>query len=64
MKKVITQKQKLSRLLSVLTLLLGMTLLIYMIIVEDEPGAVPLFLIFVGASWFFINQHQIKKQLR
>lgn len=64
MKTKINQKQKWSRLLSVLTFLLGSILLIYMIKVEDEPGALPLVLILVGIVWFFISQHQIKKQVR
>jgi hypothetical protein len=30
---------------------LGVSLLIFMITVEDEPGALPLFLILVAAVW-------------
>ena len=33
---------------------LGVVLLIYMISVESEPGAIPLLLIVVGAGWYFI----------
>jgi hypothetical protein len=35
--------------------------MIYMIKVEDEPGALPLFLIIIGTVWLIINQLQIKK---
>jgi len=33
-----------------------------MIKVEDEPGALPLLLIIIGAIWLIINQYQAKKQ--
>lgn len=59
MEKVI--KQKWSKVLSLLTILLGAVLLIYMIKVEDEPGAVPLILIIFGIVWFFVNLYQSKK---
>lgn len=61
MGKVISQKLKLSKILSVLTILLGTALMIYMITVEDEPGALPLILIIIGIVWFVINRYQIKK---
>jgi hypothetical protein len=59
MKKVI--KQKWNKVLSLLTILLGAVLLVYMIKVEDEPGAVPLILIIIGIVWFFIDLYQSKK---
>jgi len=61
MQKAISQKLKLSKMLSVLTILLGTALMIYMITVEDEPGALPLILIIIGIVWFIINRYQIKK---
>lgn len=61
MAKEIGQRLKLSRMLSVLTILVGTALLIYMITVEDEPGAIPLILIIIGIVWFIINREQIKK---
>lgn len=61
MEKVISQKLKLGKMLSVLTMLLGTTLMIYMITVEDEPGALPLALIIIGIVWLIINRYQIKK---
>ncbi len=36
--------------LSVLTLVIGIALLVMMVTVEDEPGALPLFLILAGAG--------------
>ncbi|MDT7828022.1 hypothetical protein RQM65_05010 [Pricia sp. S334] len=61
MAKEIGQKIKLGRVLSVLTILVGTALLIYMITVEDEPGALPLILIMIGIVWFVINRYRIKK---
>ncbi len=61
MKKEIHKKRRLYRTFSVLTFLLGVALLIFMINVENELGALPLFLIVLGSVWFTINQVQINK---
>ncbi|MGG7035614.1 MAG: hypothetical protein ACI7YS_10540 [Flavobacterium sp.] len=60
MKKEISQKLKWGKILSVLVILSGTILLIYMITVEDEPGALPLFLIILGTVFLIINRYQIK----
>ncbi|MCF8262728.1 MAG: hypothetical protein K9J12_18260 [Melioribacteraceae bacterium] len=57
-----TKKLKWSKILSILTVLLGVGLMIYMITVEDEPGAIPLLLIGIGIFWFWGNHIRIKKQ--
>jgi len=62
MKKEISQKLKWGNRFSVLTMLLGIISLVYMVKVEDEPGAIPLLLIVLGTVWLIINQYQIKKQ--
>jgi uncharacterized membrane protein len=64
MEKNISEKLKLSKLLSVLMIVLGVVLLIYMIMVEDEPGALPLLILIIGIVWFVRNRNQIKKQER
>ena len=64
MNKGISLKSKWSKILSLLTVFLGFVLLIYMIMVEDEPGALPLLLIITGVAWFIISRNQIKKKLR
>lgn len=53
-----------SKMLSLLTVFLGIVLLIYMIMVEDEPGALPLLLIVTGVVWFIISRNQIKKKVQ
>jgi hypothetical protein len=62
MTKQINQMQKLSKLFSVLTIFIGAVLLIDMIAVEDEPGALPLILLIIGVIWFVITKYQIKKR--
>ena len=64
MNKGISLKSKWSKILSLLTVFLGFVLLIYMIRVEDEPGALPLLLIITGVGWFIISRNQIKKKLQ
>ncbi|RZL48872.1 MAG: hypothetical protein EOP00_08180 [Pedobacter sp.] len=61
MKKEISQGLKNSKIASIITLLLGIALLVYMIKVEDEPGAIPLFLILAGTLWLIITQLKIRK---
>lgn len=62
MKNEISQKVNWGILFPLLIILLGAILLIYMIAVEDEPGALPLILIIVGIvlltkNWFKINRN-------
>lgn len=61
MKTQISQKLKWGKILSIVTIVLGVVLLVFMITVEDEPGALPLFLILSGTIFFLINRYQIKK---
>ena len=64
MNREISQKLKFNSIFSILTILLGVALLIFMIKVEDEPGALPLLLIIIGTIWFIINRVRIKKRNR
>lgn len=59
MKNKNIQKQKIYKFILFLTMLLGLLLMIYMIKVEDEPGALPLLLIIIGAVGLILNK--IKK---
>lgn len=49
------------RKLSILVILVGLILLIYMIKVEDEPGALPLLLITLGTTLLILNRLKIKR---
>ena len=64
MKKTLSKNLKINRILSIIVLLLGSLLITYMIIVENELGAIPLFLIIIGIIWFVINEIQIKKYIK
>lgn len=57
-----TTNFKIQRILSMLTIFLGAALLIFMIVAEDEPGAIPLFVIIGGTAWFFTIRKKIKSQ--
>lgn len=57
---MISKKLKINRILSVIVLLFGLLLMSYMIIMESEPGALPLFILITGGIWFAINQMNIK----
>jgi hypothetical protein len=41
----------------------GLLLLTYMILVEDEPGAVPLLFIIIGTVWYLIIRKRIRSEL-
>lgn len=47
-----------------IVLILGSLLITYMIIVENELGAIPLFMMITGIIWFVINEIQIKKYIQ
>ncbi len=50
------EKLRVHKMLSALTIAIGLVLLIYMITVESEPGAIPLLLIVLGTGWHFITR--------
>lgn len=62
MKKETSQHLRIYKALSGITILLGVLLLTFMITVESEPGALPLFLLLFGSIWYLIIQYKIKKQ--
>lgn len=51
-----TKFLKMHKLLSLITILAGFLLMIFMIAVEGEPGAIPLLLITAGTIWYFTSQ--------
>lgn len=53
---------KFQSIFSIITMTIGFILLILMITVEDEPGAVPLFLIVSGAAWYGWVRHRARSQ--
>ena len=63
MKTEISLKNKWSRTLSLLTVFVGFVLLIYMIAVEDEPGALPLLLLIIGVCMVYCRPEANKKEI-
>lgn len=59
-----SQKLYYYRILSLLTILIGVLLMTYMIKAEDEPGALPLLLIITGILWFIVNQIKLKNHIK
>lgn len=57
-----TTNYKIQKLLSTLMILLGTLLLVFMIVVEDEPGAVPLVMLAAGTFWLFSIRSKIKSK--
>jgi hypothetical protein len=58
--KSITPTLRTNRILSLITFLLGVILIIYMITVEGELGALPLALTLLGAIWSMVVNYKIK----
>lgn len=50
------QQRTVNALLSVLTVMTGVVLLMYMIYVEGEPGAIPILLVVLGIGWSVITR--------
>jgi len=48
-------------LLSVLLIIVGVVLLIYMIRVESEPGGVPVLLLAVGVAWLLTTRLRARR---
>lgn len=62
MKTHLSKKLKMYKLLSLLTIFIGLVLATFMIVVEDEPSALPLALIVIGTGWYFFTQSKIRSQ--
>ncbi|PIQ60169.1 MAG: hypothetical protein COV99_12035 [Bacteroidetes bacterium CG12_big_fil_rev_8_21_14_0_65_60_17] len=45
-----------------LILAVGLLLLAFMIVVEDEPGALPLAMVLLGSTWLFLLLRKQRKK--
>ena len=43
---------------------IGFVLLVYMVLVEDEPGAIPLLMIALGIGWIALNRVRTSRSLK
>lgn len=59
-KTATSKKLNIQKIISALVVLTGILLLIFMITVEDEPGAIPLLLIITGTVWYFFIRNRIR----
>jgi len=50
--------------LSIAVLLIGLVLVIWMITTEDEPGAIPLLLIVIGAGGYLFTRARLPSRPR
>jgi hypothetical protein len=55
-----SKKLKVHTILSVLTFVIGLLLLIYMVSVESEPGAIPLLLVVLGTAWYLVTRARLR----
>ena len=58
------QKLKVHAVLSLLAMVFGGLLLVVMIVVESEPGLVPLGLVAAGAVWHFVTRYRSRRLAR
>jgi len=64
MSHLIPQASKTHLILSLIMLVLGLFLLVFMITVESEPGALPLALVVIGSIWHWISRKSRPKQIK
>jgi hypothetical protein len=61
MKNKFKQRIKLLKFISIFFLITGLVLLIYMVVIEDEPGAVPILMISVGGLIYYFSDKKVKE---
>ena len=56
------KKSNLHGVLAALIAALGALLMVYMILAEDEPGAIPLMMIGFGVGWYLVTRLRARAQ--
>lgn len=54
------EKYKVQKILSMLTIVIGLVLMMGKIYADSEPGAIPLLLVVLGAGWYFITRVRVQ----
>lgn len=54
-------KLKNHKFISLIIIGTGLVLVAFMVVTEDEPGALPLLLVAAGTGWYFITRSRIRK---
>lgn len=57
-----SKKLKMHNMISLMIIFIGLALVTFMIVVEDEPGALPLALIIIGTGWYFVTRSKLRFQ--
>ena len=60
MKEDVIKKLKMQKRLSLLAVAIGTALMIYMITVESEPGAIPVLIVVAGAGWYLFTWSRLR----
>lgn len=60
--RVPSETLKVHAILSAMVLVMGAVLLVYMVTVESEPGALPLLLVLLSAGWHLITRARIRSR--
>lgn len=55
-----SKKLQMHKLLSLMTIFIGLVLVTFMIVIEDEPGALPLALIVIGTGWYYLTRSKLR----
>lgn len=55
-------KLKTQSLISALIIVVGIALMAFMIITEDEPGVIPLLIIVTATGWYVYSRSKIRSQ--
>lgn len=58
------RRLRLHTVMSVLTIAVGLVLMTMMIVVESEPGTIPLLLVASGIAWYLITRARIRSHPR
>lgn len=53
-------KFQIQKITALFVAIIGLVLLVFMIVIEDEPGAIPLGMILVGSIWFILINRKLK----
>lgn len=58
----VDMKLQVHKILSILTIAIGLVLMLVKIYADSEPGAIPLLLVILGIGWYFITQVRSRSQ--
>lgn len=53
-------KFQIQKIIALFVAIIGLVLLVFMIVIEDEPGAIPLGMILIGSIWFILINKKLK----